>query len=205
MDVREIAEFDRELAAGIRRQQQIQRDSYSAGLTVRDVRAYEVLMPWTGTKRWDGSAEKFTYAEYETDRGLVGLCGYADLDGLRSRVIGKNPFDPAIRNDIGIVSCLRGGLLVLLLGFCRLVFLSLDHLLLVPVLVLLPFVAHRMLLLPGCFLVEGRCRAPIGARHTGHGGRASPSRTRRLSASHTEIQGQKQEGRPLVVVRRDDC
>lgn len=52
------------------------------------------------------------------------------------------------------------------------------------------------------FLVESRCRAPIGARHTGHGGRASPSRTRRLSASHTEIQGQKQEGRPLVVGRR---
>ncbi|MEE2659631.1 MAG: mandelate racemase/muconate lactonizing enzyme family protein [Candidatus Latescibacterota bacterium] len=39
-----------------------------------------------------------------TDQGLVGLCGYADsdADALRARVLGKNPFDPEVRADVGM-------------------------------------------------------------------------------------------------------
>ena len=63
------------------------------GLKITDVRTYRVLMPWRGTKRWDGSAEGFSFAEFETDQGLVGVAEglSSEADALRSLVLGKNP------------------------------------------------------------------------------------------------------------------
>lgn len=82
----------------------IQQDGYAAGHILRDVRIHRVLMPWTGTKRWDGSAESFTFAEFETDQGLVGISEGAssELAELKKEVLGKNPFDPSIRAAMGL-------------------------------------------------------------------------------------------------------
>ena len=76
----------------------------AAGHAIRDVRFYRVLMPWVGTKRWDGSAEGFTFAEFETDQGLVGIAEGAnsEVDALKAKVMGKNSFDPAICSDMGL-------------------------------------------------------------------------------------------------------
>jgi len=101
----EIAAFDRQSVAAIKAvQRRIQEEGFAAGHLIRDVRVYRVLMPWTGTKRWDGSAEGFTFAEFETDQGLVGISEGAsdDVDELRRKVLHKNPFDPAIRAAMGL-------------------------------------------------------------------------------------------------------
>ena len=72
--IAELAEFDRETVAQAQAvEQRIQAEGLAAGHTIRDVRVFRVLMPWVGTKRWDGSAESFTFAEFETDKGLVGI------------------------------------------------------------------------------------------------------------------------------------
>jgi hypothetical protein len=103
--IEELLEFDREnVAAAKAVEERIQQEGMAAGHTIRDVRVYRVLMPWVGTKRWDGSAEGFTFAEFETDKGLVGIAEGAnsDLDELRAKVLGKNPFDTSIRAEMGL-------------------------------------------------------------------------------------------------------
>ena len=93
-DVDAVAAFDRENVADIKaRQGRINEDGRAAGLKITDVRTWRVLMPWRGTKRWDGSAEGFSFAEFETDQGLVGVAEglSSEADALRSRVLGKNP------------------------------------------------------------------------------------------------------------------
>ena len=103
--IAELAEFDRETVAQAKAvEQQIQAEGFAAGHIIRDVRVFRVLMPWVGTKRWDGSAEGFTFAEFETDKGLVGIAEGANSDAeeLKSKVLGKNPFDPHIRADMGL-------------------------------------------------------------------------------------------------------
>ncbi|MEE2659630.1 MAG: hypothetical protein VX733_14075 [Candidatus Latescibacterota bacterium] len=46
IDVAAIAEYDRQLVAGIRRRQrQIQQESFATGLVISDLRVYQVLMP----------------------------------------------------------------------------------------------------------------------------------------------------------------
>ena len=103
--VDEIAAFDRTAqAAALSAGRRAQEEGLAAGHIIRQVRVHRVLMPWTGTKRWDGSAETFTFAEFETDQGLVGISEGAsdDEEGLAEKVVGKNPFDPAIRADMGL-------------------------------------------------------------------------------------------------------
>jgi glucarate dehydratase len=102
--VAEIAEFDRRTVADIRRRQALIDDvGRAARLRIRDVRTWRVLMPWTGTKRWDGSAETFTFAEFITDQGLSAISeGSPDDPGLRDRVVGADPFDPRLRADLGL-------------------------------------------------------------------------------------------------------
>jgi len=99
-----IAEFDRRSVAAIKQQQaRIQEIGRAARLRIRDVRTWRVLMPWTGTKRWDGSAETFTFAEFVTDQGLTAVAeGVPDDPGLRDRVLGGDPFDPRLRADLGL-------------------------------------------------------------------------------------------------------
>ena len=102
--IAELAEFDRETVAQAKAvEQRIQAEGFAAGHTIRDVRVFRVLMPWVGTKRWDGSAESFTFAEFETDKGLIGIAegANADAEELKGKVLGKNPFDPSIRADMG--------------------------------------------------------------------------------------------------------
>ncbi len=104
-DVDAIAAFDREAVADIKaRQGYINAGGYAAGLKITDVRTYRVLMPWRGTKRWDGSAEGFSFAEFETDQGLVGVAEGVSggADELRPQVLGRNPFDPEIRGLLGL-------------------------------------------------------------------------------------------------------
>ena len=104
-DVDAVAAFDRENVADIKaRQDRINEDGRAAGLKITDVRTWRVLMPWRGTKRWDGSAEGFSFAEFETDQGLVGVAEglSSEADALRPRVLGKNPFDPEIRGLLGL-------------------------------------------------------------------------------------------------------
>ncbi|MYF93755.1 MAG: hypothetical protein F4184_17360, partial [Gemmatimonadetes bacterium] len=103
--IAELAEFDRETVAQAKAVEQlIQAEGFAAGHTIRDVRVFRVLMPWVGTKRWDGSAESFTFAEFETDKGLIGIAegANADAEELKGKVLGKNPFDPSIRADMGL-------------------------------------------------------------------------------------------------------
>ena len=103
--IAELAEFDREIVAQAKAvEQRIQAESFAAGHTIRDVRVFRVLMPWVGTKRWNGSAESFTFAEFETDKGLVCIAegANADAEELKGKVLGKNPFDPSIRADMGL-------------------------------------------------------------------------------------------------------
>ena len=104
-DVDTIEAFDQESVADIKaRQNYINSSGHAAGLKITDVRTYRVLMPWRGTKRWDGSAESFSFAEFETDQGLVGVAeGVSGEDlVLRSNVLGRNPFDPEIRGFMGL-------------------------------------------------------------------------------------------------------
>lgn len=111
-DINAIAQFDRRSVTSIKQvERRIQQDGYAAGHILRDVHIHRVLMPWTGTKRWDGSAESFTFAEFETDQGLVGISEGAssELAELKKEVLGKNPFDPSIRAAMGLA----------LLGLCR--------------------------------------------------------------------------------------
>ena len=103
--IEELLEFDREnVTAAKAVEERIQQEGLAAGHTINDVRLYRVLMPWVGTKRWDGSAEGFTFAEFETDKGLIGIAEGAnsDLDELRAKVLGKNPFDTSIRAEMGL-------------------------------------------------------------------------------------------------------
>lgn len=103
--IEELVAFDRETVANIKSvERRIGEEGLAAGHAIRDVRVYRVLMPWVGTKRWDGSAEGFTFAEFETDQGLVGIAEGAnsEVDALKAKVLGKNPFDPAIRSDMGL-------------------------------------------------------------------------------------------------------
>ncbi len=105
-DVEAIAAHDRQVVADIRRRQiDINETGLAAGHRIRDLRLYRVMMPWTGTKRWDGSAETFSFAEFETDQGLVGIAEGVSADTaqeLKDRVLDRNPFDPAIRADLGL-------------------------------------------------------------------------------------------------------
>ena len=103
--IEELVAFDQEtVAQGKAVERRIGDEGLAAGHAIRDVRVHRVLMPWVGTKRWDGSAEGFTFAEFETDQGLVGIAEGAnsEVDVLRARVLGKNPFDPDIRADMGL-------------------------------------------------------------------------------------------------------
>ena len=103
--IKELLEFDSEnVSAAKAVEERIQQEGLAAGHTISDVRVYRVLMPWVGTKRWDGSAEGFTFAEFETDKGLIGIAEGAnsDLDELRAKVLGKNPFDTSIRAEMGL-------------------------------------------------------------------------------------------------------
>jgi glucarate dehydratase len=103
--VEEIASHDQQVVANIReRQAYINETGRNANLKITAVRTYRVLMPWTGTKRWDGSAETFSFAEFETDQGLVGVAEgvSGDADTLGAQVVGKNPFDPTIRGLLGL-------------------------------------------------------------------------------------------------------
>ena len=99
-----IAAYDQQVVAEIKaRQAYIDATGAAAKLRIRDVRTWRVLMPWTGTKRWDGSAETFTFAEFLTDQGLTAIAeGTPEDPELKERVIGKNPFDPQIRADLGL-------------------------------------------------------------------------------------------------------
>ncbi len=100
----EVEAFDCELVADLKAgQARILEEGLAANLVIRDVRTWPVIMPWTGTKRWDESAVHFCFGEFETDQGLVGLCDRApgDLEALKERTVGRNPFDPAIRADLG--------------------------------------------------------------------------------------------------------
>ena len=102
--VDEVEAFDRELVIQLKEgQARIQEEGRLADHTISQVRIWRVILPWTGTKRWDESAVPFTFGEFETDRGLVGVCDRAspDLEALRERVVGRNAFDPAIRADLG--------------------------------------------------------------------------------------------------------
>ena len=68
-DVDAIAAHDRQVVADIRRRQiDINETGLAAGHRIRDLRLYRVMMPWTGTKRWDGSAVTFSFAEFESDQ-----------------------------------------------------------------------------------------------------------------------------------------
>lgn len=103
--VDEIAAYDRQAVATIKeRQAFINEEGRAANLTITGVRTYRVLMPWTGTKRWDGSAETFSFAEFETDQGLVGITEglSGEPEDIRAQVVGRNPFDPTIRGLLGL-------------------------------------------------------------------------------------------------------
>ncbi len=99
-----IVAYDQQVVADIKsRQAAINAFGYAANLRIRDVRTWRVLMPWIGTKRWDGSAETFSFAEFITDQGLSAIAeGSPDDPGLKERVVGKNPFDPGVRADLGL-------------------------------------------------------------------------------------------------------
>lgn len=89
-NVDEIEAFDRQVVAEIEAgQRRIEEEGRAASHVIRDVRTHRVLMPWTGTKRWDGSAEAFSFAEFETNKGMVGVCEgpIYDLDTLREKTI----------------------------------------------------------------------------------------------------------------------
>ncbi len=104
-DVDAIEAYDHQVVADIKeRQGYINETGRAADHVIRNVRCYRVLMPWTGTKRWDGSAEGFSFAEFETDQGLVGIAeGISGEEAeLSDRVSGKNVFDPSIRGDLGL-------------------------------------------------------------------------------------------------------
>ena len=103
--IEELVAFDRENVAQIKAvERRIQEEGFAAGHTIRDVRVFRVLMPWVGTKRWDGSAERFSFAEFETDKGLVGIAEgtNSDLEELQARALGKNPFDTQLRAEMGL-------------------------------------------------------------------------------------------------------
>lgn len=99
-----IVAYDQQVVADLKaKQAYINESGRAAGLRIGDVRTWRVLMPWTGTKRWDGSAETFTFAEFVTDQGLTAIAeGIPDDPALKERVLGKNPFDPQIRADLGL-------------------------------------------------------------------------------------------------------
>lgn len=102
-DVDAIAAYDQQVVADIKeRQGYINASNQAANLKITDVRTYRVLMPWRGTKRWDGSAEGFSFAAFETDQGLVGIAEGVGGEELKEQVVGKNPFDPAIRGLLGL-------------------------------------------------------------------------------------------------------
>ena len=104
-EIEAIANFDRDLVKDIKdRQDYINTRGHDAGHKIKNVRTYRVLMPWRGTKRWDGSAEGFSFAEFETDQGLVGIAEGIACEGeeLRAHTLGKNPFDPEIRGLLGL-------------------------------------------------------------------------------------------------------
>ena len=103
--IEELVAFDRENVAQIKAvERRIQEEGFAAGHTIRDVRVFRVLRPWVGTKRWDGSAEGFSFAEVETDKGLVGIAEgtNSDLEELQARALGKNPFDAQLRAEMGL-------------------------------------------------------------------------------------------------------
>ena len=98
-----IAAYDQQVVADIKEHQgYINASNRAADLKIIDVRTYRVLMPWRGTKRWDGSAEGFSFAAFETDQGIVGIAEGVGGDELKEQVVGKNPFDPTIRGLLGL-------------------------------------------------------------------------------------------------------
>lgn len=103
----EVEEFDARLVASIKeKQQQIDEEVKQIDVKITDVLAYRVLMPWLGTKRDDASAQAFTFYEFHTDKGLVGLresggvLAEEGLKNLKDKVVGKSPFDELIRQDL---------------------------------------------------------------------------------------------------------
>ncbi|MBT5873667.1 MAG: mandelate racemase/muconate lactonizing enzyme family protein [Candidatus Latescibacteria bacterium] len=104
-DVDAIEAYDHQVVADIKEKQAyINESGRATGHVITSVRCHRVLMPWTGTKRWDGSAEGFSFAEFETNHGLVGIAEgvSSDESELSDRVIGKNVFDHSIRGDLGM-------------------------------------------------------------------------------------------------------
>lgn len=104
----EVKEFDAQLVSSIKeKQRQIDEEVRRFNLEITDVKAYSILMPWLGTKRDDASAQSFTFYEFHTDKGLVGLrenggaLSEDSLKNLKDRVVGKSPFDESIRQDVG--------------------------------------------------------------------------------------------------------
>ena len=109
INLSEVKEFDEKNVASIKeKQRRIDEEVGKFDLQITDVVAYRVLMPWLGTKRDDASAESFTFLEFHTDEGIVGLResgGVLSADGLKNlkgRVVGKSPFDEAIRRDMAM-------------------------------------------------------------------------------------------------------
>jgi glucarate dehydratase len=110
IDVLEVQQFDNALRALIREKQALIDEAMAkAPQKIIDVKVHHVLMPWQGTKHGTTFAA-FLLFEYHTDAGLVGLdesmalgtLSESDINTLRDRVVGKSPFDPAIRNVLDI-------------------------------------------------------------------------------------------------------
>ena len=110
VDVFAVQEFDNELVAQIKQKQtEIDEEMAKAPQRICDVKLHPVLMPFQGTKHGTTSAS-FVLYEFQTDAGLTGLGERqaqripdgAEPAALRERVVGKSPFDPGIRADLGI-------------------------------------------------------------------------------------------------------
>ena len=110
IDILQVQQFDNALRASIdEKQALIDEATAKAPQKITDVVVHHVLMPWQGTKHGTTFAT-FLVFEYHTDAGLVGLdesmapgtYSEAGVQALRDRVVGKSPFDPAIRNILDI-------------------------------------------------------------------------------------------------------
>ena len=109
LNLNALRDHDTERVAAMRAlESAIDEDTAQSPLRIVDARSHPVLMPWIGSKRDDGVAEQFTFTEFVTDAGLVGvderggIRSPSEAEGLRERVVGKSPFDPSIRHELGI-------------------------------------------------------------------------------------------------------
>lgn len=108
VDVYAVQEFDNALVAQIKEKQAL-IDEALRGVPARitDVRAHYILMPWQGTKHGTSHAV-FVVLEVHTDTGLVGLdermagaLPQESVEALRARLVGRSPWDEAVREDLG--------------------------------------------------------------------------------------------------------